>query len=99
MSYKYIYDPVALMEYKDAVSWYHARSERVAQNFVTEVTKKILQICNNPLRTRNEYKDFKETSLKKYPYCIVYFVDENSKTIVIASIYHHKRNPGNKYEK
>ncbi len=99
MSYKYIYDPIALTEYKDAVSWYNARSEKAAENFVIEVTKKIEQICSHPLRCRNEYKYFKEISVKKYPYSIVYFVDENTKTIVITSVYHHKRNPTNKYEK
>ena len=99
MSYKYIYDPIALTEYKDAVSWYNARSKKAAEIFVIEVTKKIGQICSNPFRNRNEYKSFKEISLKKYPYCIVYFVDENTKTVVITSVYHHKRNPTNKYEK
>jgi hypothetical protein len=29
-----MYDPVALSEYKEAVSWYKERSQIVAENFV-----------------------------------------------------------------
>lgn len=34
MSYRYVYDPVALNEYKDAISWYLERSELAAEGFV-----------------------------------------------------------------
>ena len=99
MSYKYIYDPIALIEYKEAINWYNNGSERAAENFVLEVTKKIDMICKHPLRCRNEYKNFRETVLKKYPYSIVYFIDDDTKTIIITSVYHQKRNPKMKYEK
>lgn len=39
MSYRYVYDPVALNEYKDAISWYLERSELPAEGFVKEVAE------------------------------------------------------------
>ncbi len=48
MSYRHIYEPSALVEYKKAISW---------------------------------YQELRETSLKKYPYSIVYFVDEERQLI------------------
>jgi plasmid stabilization system protein ParE len=99
MSYRHIYDPVALKEYTEALIWYLEKSERVAINFVAEVKEKIAVICKEPLRFRNIYKKYRETSLKKYPYSIVYLVDEERKMIVISSVYHHKRNPRKKYRK
>ena len=99
MKYNYIYEPVALKEYKEAVEWYEERSETAAINFVNEVNEKIKSICTFPLRYRNTYKYFRETYLKKYPFYIVYFVDESKNIVVISSIYHHKRNPKKKYEK
>ncbi len=99
MNYKHIYAPVAFSEYKEAVEWYDERSKTAAENFVRDVKEKIESICLNPLRHRNTYKYFRETSLKKYPFCIVYFVDENKKIVVITSVYHHKRNPKRKYKK
>jgi hypothetical protein len=48
MSYRYIYDPVFLNEYKDAISWYLERSELAAEGFVKEVNEKLDVICNDP---------------------------------------------------
>ena len=78
MSYRHIYDPVAILEYKDAATWYAARSETAAVNFVREVKEKIVVICKDPFRYRNTYKKFRETSLKIYPYSIIYTIDESS---------------------
>lgn len=97
MSYRYRYDPVALGEYKDAVSWYLERSELAAEEFVKELNEKIATICNDPFCFRNTYKSYRETSLKRYPYYIVYLIDETKKAIIISSVYHHKRNPQKKY--
>lgn len=99
MSYRYIYDPVALNEYKEAISWYLERSEQAAEGFVKEVNEKLATICNDPFRFRNTYKKYRETSLKKYPYYIVYLLDEDKKIVIVSSVYHHKRNPQKKYRK
>ena len=99
MSYKYIYAPVAFIEYKDAISWYDMHSKRAAENFVIAVNEKIKSICKNPTRYRNTYKIYRETSLRKYPYYLIYFIDESKRIVVITSVYHHKRNPRRKYNK
>jgi plasmid stabilization system protein ParE len=99
MKYRHIYDPVAIVEYKEAVSWYKHRSIVAAENFVKEVTDKIIVICNYPSRFRNAYSVFRETALKKFPYTIVYFVDEKKKKVIVTSIFHNKRNPAKKYRK
>ena len=98
MNYKHVFAPAALIEYKEAVEWYDERSKTAAENFVRDVKEKIKSICINPLRYRNAYKYFRETSLKKYPFYIVYFVDENKRLVIISSVFHHKRNPKRKYK-
>jgi plasmid stabilization system protein ParE len=99
MKYRHIYDPIALEEYKEAVKWYKDRSIMAAENFVIEIKKKINTICEDPLRFRNAYSVFREVLLKKYPYTVVYFVDERKKKIIITSVFHNKRNPTSKYRK
>ena len=99
MSYRHIFSPAALAEYKEAVAWYQERSEMAAANFVEAVSLKIKEICKDPLRYRNTYKVFRETSLKKFPFSIVYFPDQKKKTVIISSIFHHRRNPRRKYKK
>ena len=71
MSYRYVYDPIALQEYEMAISWYLERSETAAYNFIKAVKSQISVICNDPLRYRNTFKQFRETSLKSFPYSIV----------------------------
>jgi plasmid stabilization system protein ParE len=97
MSYQFIFSPTALGDYKDAVEWYKVRSNKAAENFVVDVKQKLKIICENPFRFKNRYKNFRESSLTKYPFYIIYFVDKEKNVIVISSLYHHKRNPKSKY--
>ncbi len=99
MSYRFIYEPKALVEYKEAIIWYLDRSESAADLFVKGIREKITVICDDPFRYWNTYKEVRETSMKEFPYCIVYFVDESRKLIIILSVYHYKRNPRRKYKK
>ena len=39
MSYRHIYDPIALLEYKDATALYAEQSETATANFVREIKK------------------------------------------------------------
>ena len=96
MSYRHIYDPIALLKYKDATAWYAERSETATANFVREIKEIISVVCKDPFRYRNTYKKFRETSLKIYPYSIIYTIDESNKTVIIESIFHHKKNPQKK---
>lgn len=99
MSYKLLYTPIALIDYKASANWYMVRSSKAAENFVTEIKNCTRAICNNPLQFKSRYKNFRETSLKKYPFYIIYFVDEVNKAVIVTAIYHHKRNPRHKYKK
>ena len=97
--HQFIFSPVALIEYKDAVVWYKERSSKAAENFVQQIQNKIDKICHSPFRYPKTYKHFRETPLRKYPYSIIYFFDEEKKLVVLTSVFHHKRNPRKKYLK
>ena len=99
MNYRLIYDPIATLEYKAAANWYAERSEAAANKFAREVTRTISIICSDPFRYRNTYRNYRETSLRKFPYSIIYFVDEAGKILIIQSVFHHKRNPRKKYKR
>lgn len=99
MAYKYSFDPVAADEYEDAFKWYEEKSEAAADNLILAVANAITAICENPYRFRNTNENLRELTIKKYPYNLIYLIDENKKIIVIISLFHHKRNPKNKYNK
>jgi len=99
MSWSHTFTPVAFQEYSEAVTWYKQHSLQAAGNFIKEVTIRIQSICSDPYRYRNRYKNFYETSVKKFLFYIVYFMDDEKKVVVVASIYHHKRSAKRKYRK
>jgi plasmid stabilization system protein ParE len=86
-------------EYEAAYSWYVERSVKAAENFINAVDEAIEAVCTNPLRYRKSYKELREITLNKYPFCLIYQVDEKKKTVIVTSLYHNKRNPGKKYIK
>lgn len=97
MSYSYIYEPRAIIEFENAFEWYWEQSHSAAENFESRVKEKIHDICSNPFLYRKIRKHFREVHLKKYPFSIVYSVNEETLTIIIMSIFHHRRNPKRKY--
>ena len=99
MNCTFTFDPIALAEYMEAIAWYGERSDVAYDNFISEVDKKITDICTAPTSFRNSYRKYRKTSLKTFPYSIVYLLDEKLKLVTITSIYHHKRSPKRKYKK
>jgi plasmid stabilization system protein ParE len=99
MSFQYILAPSAFQEFEDAVYWYKTRSLKVAENFAETVFTKIVEICRDPYRYRNTYKTFRETSIKRFPFHIIYFIDEEKQLVIISSVFHHKRNLKRKFKK
>ena len=97
MIYNHIYEPRALLEYEEAVLWYRERSKQASENFELAINEKLHEICMNPTLYRNTKKYFREAFLKKYPFSIIYFIDEIFDTIVVTSIFHNSRNPKRKY--
>ena len=99
MKYKCRFDPIAANEYEAAYSWYIERSLKAADNFVVAIDEAINAVCANPHRYKKSYKDLREVILKRYPFYLIYLIDEKKKTIIITSIYHNKRDPEKKYVK
>jgi plasmid stabilization system protein ParE len=99
MSYLYQLHEHAQEDYEDSVIWYMERSTKAAENLVDAVDNALVLICNNPTRWHNKYKNYYELGLKKYPFKIIYTIDEVNELVTVTSIYHQKRNPRKKYNR
>lgn len=97
MTYTIAFRERASREYLDALLWYKWRSVNTAERFVKAIDETLENVTANPERFRNTYKDFYEATVKKFPFSIVYFIDEIEMRIVIVSIFHFRRNPGKKF--
>ncbi len=97
MTYHIIFRKRATSEYLKAIAWYKARSDKAANGFVEEVNAALDKLEAEPDQFRHSYAKFREIAVKRYPFHIVYFIQEPDKQVVIASIFHNKRNPAKKY--
>ena len=88
----------AASQYRKAYAYYQELSIPVTIGFINDIDERIDMIQADPYRYRNLYKDFFEVSLYKFPYMMVYKIDEGNKIIFIFSIHHHKQNPKRKYK-
>lgn len=98
MKYSYSLDERAQEEYEDSVRWYKEKSPSTAERFVEAVDDVIRKICEEPTRGRNKYRQFFEFNVPKFPFAIIYFIDDNLKEVLIFSVFHKKRNPDKKYK-
>jgi len=99
MTYSIRYQRRASNEYESATNWYSEKSDQASINFSLAIQERINLLKLDPLRFGKRYKEFREVAVKRYPYNIVYMVDEKENVVTILSFFHHKRNPKTKYKR
>jgi len=97
MRYHVAYRKRAAEEYLSSLFWYKRKSPFAAEQFVKRIDETLSRLTHDPKRFRNTYKNFYEVRVKKFPYSIVYFIDEEEQKVIITSIFHQKRNPRKKF--
>lgn len=91
MKYKVIVRPEAEDDLKEAFSWYEDNRTGLGHDFLMQVDAGINFIKRNPDVHPIEYKGTKKHLIKRFPYKIIYLVEEEK--IVILAVIHGKRNP------
>lgn len=99
MPYQYILHENAQSEYETSLAWYKERSELAARNFILAIDYSLELICNSPTQWRNEYKNYYELNVKKFPFSVIYTINQKEQLIIIHSLHHHKKNPKTRYRK
>ena len=91
MKYKVIVRPEAEDDLKEAFSWYEDNRTGLGHDFLMQVDAGINFVKRNPDVHPIEYKGTKKHLIKRFPYKIIYLVEEEK--IVILAVIHGKRNP------
>lgn len=85
-------DSAARDEFDEALDWYAERSTGAAIGFAAEIDAAIEKIAAAPGRFPKTFADCQTCSVKRYPYCVVFY--RNDDEIVIVAIAHVKRRSG-----
>jgi plasmid stabilization system protein ParE len=89
----------ARKELASAWGWYEDRQPGLGDRFVKVIFDKLAQIEQTPERYPKRIKQYREAVVPVFPYLIIYHFSKSEKTIVVASIFHTKRNPAKKIKK
>ena len=91
MKYKVIVRPEAEDDLKEAFSWYEDKRIGLGYDFLLQVDAGINFINRNPEIHPIEYKGTRKHLIKRFPYKIIYLVEEEE--IIILAVIHGKRRP------
>ncbi len=85
-------DPAAKLEIRQAALFYEDCREELGQDFLASVESAFEQIERHPTVWRILKGRFRRYLLQRFPYGVIYAVDED--VIYIAAVMHLKRKPG-----
>jgi len=88
----FTYHPDALTEYADAALYYDERLPGLGADFTAEVDRAIERVLEAPDRWRCIQEDVRRYLLARFPYGILYTVEEEY--VLIVAIMHLSREPG-----
>ena len=91
MKYKVIVRPEAEDDLKEAFYWYEDKRTGLGYDFLLQVDAGINFIYRNPEIHSIEYKGTRKHLIKRFPYKIIYLVEEEK--IIILAVMHGKRRP------
>ena len=85
--------PESVEEFEVAASYYESIYNKLSLDFISEVKAEIKRILENPTLLPIHKDDTRKILLSKFPYYIVYLIDNNNDTVWIIAISHNKRLP------
>ncbi|NEP13241.1 MAG: type II toxin-antitoxin system RelE/ParE family toxin [Symploca sp. SIO2C1] len=88
---KYVFHPLALTEYSQAVEFYAERNKELAQDFINSVESAIFKVIEFPRRWPVIEDTVRRCLTRKFPYAILYAIEEDY--ILIVAVMHCNRKP------
>lgn len=86
-----IFTEIARKELEDGVRYYELEYSGLGYSFKEEVRKAVLRIARYPQAWSIEQGDTRKCLLHKFPYKLMYSVDENH--VVVVAVAHQHRKP------
>ncbi|MEC4005706.1 type II toxin-antitoxin system RelE/ParE family toxin [Flavobacterium sp. SUN052] len=92
MIYKVVFDPRAIIDIQETVTYYDSKKEGLGLRFYETLEEHIAIISKTPF-FQLRYKDYHALPIKKFPFIILYYIDENLKIVYIMSVFNTFLNP------
>ncbi|MCM5663222.1 type II toxin-antitoxin system RelE/ParE family toxin [Galbibacter mesophilus] len=93
--YTVVFEEDAKSDIADSYDWYNKISSKIADNFLHQIENSISYLERDPFLFQIVYKDFRQVTLKKYPFVLVFKID--NKIVKIYRAFATKKNPSSKF--
>lgn len=90
MEYKVVISSYALIEIEKITDFYESISALVVKKFVEELEHTFSAMAYNP-HFQIKYKTYRSIPLKKFPFILIFDIEETNKEIKILSCFHTSR--------
>ena len=97
MIYKVVIEPRAILDLQDAIDYYESKQNGLGEYFCQVVDEHVETLTKSPF-FQIRYKDYHGFPIIKFPFILLYYIDEKLKTIYIMSVFNTSLNPS-KYPK
>ena len=92
MIYKVVIEPRAILDIQDAIDYYDSKQNGLGTYFLQVVEEHIITLTKSPF-FQIRYKDYHGFPLRKFPFILLYYIDEKLKIIYIMSLFNTSLNP------
>ncbi|MBE2216911.1 MAG: type II toxin-antitoxin system RelE/ParE family toxin [Ignavibacteria bacterium] len=91
--FKLLVSEEAESDIDDAYTWYELQKKTLGDSFIRSLSSAFQKIKRNPHLYPLVYLDIRKHLIRKFPYCVYFFVDETDYSIRVVSVLHNSRNP------
>ena len=95
MNFTVFFKLEAQIDLEEAAVWYEEQRIGLGKEFIEAVLNEVERLKFYPFVFPNRYLNTREFKMKRFPYIIIYLIEEDR--IFIVSIFHSHRNPDEKY--
>lgn len=93
MKYRVKIEPEALSDIQDITDWYNEAKPGLGKRFQKVTIKQIDGLAENPHICAIRYKQIRCLMVKKFPYMVHFYINEEAKTVEVLAIISTGRNP------
>lgn len=91
--HKILFSAGALIDMRDARTWYNLQQTGLGKRFVEDVRNTVASIKSNPYFPSVKFDNMRTAACETFPYAVHYEIDEQEKLVRIVSIFHFSRRP------
>lgn len=93
MSWRVVFRPEVETDVTEAAAWYETRQPELGIEFVAEVIRAWDALAENPLLNcrRHPTKNIRWRYPNRFPYRVIYEVNEPEQTVIVAAVLHAAR--------